>query len=589
MPKHIDFYTVELKRHQNDATRIKKTLFQLSLLRLFLFAIMCLGIYFAIPSVKFVLLIVMGSIALFLFLLRKHIELHDKKKLSDALAQINEEEIQIAQGDFHSRPSGEEFQNPKHHYSQDIDLFGRGSFFQYINRTETNEGAQTLANTLCANDINDIPDKQKAIQELAALPNWRQLFAGTGRLIKVESSAAQIIRWLKNYKPFIPTYMKWLPVVFTAASVGVFVLYFMDIIPGLALAGWWLLGGSISGIYKRRTDVLSEEINGVKDTFKQYASLLDQIEQHEFDATILKEKQALINSEKKKASEIFGDFSKRINAFDQRENKLTAIISNGFMLWDVGNTRKLEEWILQYNDKVSDWFAIVSFFDAYNSFGNYAFNKADYVYPTITNTKTAIDTKELGHPLLLTDNRVDNDIHIDDQQFFIVTGANMAGKSTWLRTVSLHIVMANVGLPICAQESKYTPVKLITSMRTVDSLTDDSSYFFSELTRLKFIIDEIAREPYFIILDEILKGTNSTDKAIGSKKFVQKLVASDATGIIATHDLSLCEIEKELNEVKNYFFDVEIINDELSFDYKFKKGICKNMNASFLLKKMEIV
>jgi DNA mismatch repair ATPase MutS len=149
--------------------------------------------------------------------------------------------------------------------------------------------------------------------------------------------------------------------------------------------------------------------------------------------------------------------------------------------------------------------------------------------------------------------------------------------------------MANSGLPVCALSSSYYPVKLITSMRTSDSLTDESSYFFSELTRLKLIVDAIQNEPYFIILDEILKGTNSTDKAIGSRKFVEKLVASKATGIIATHDLSLCDIEAELSQVSNYYFDAEIINDELHFDYQFKTGVCKNMNASFLLKKMEIV
>ena len=179
---------------------------------------------------------------------------------------------------------------------------------------------------------------------------------------------------------------------------------------------------------------------------------------------------------------------------------------------------------------------------------------------------------------------------LQDQQFFIVTGANMAGKSTFLRTVALHIVMANVGLPVCAKESKYKPIKLITSMRTTDSLTDDSSYFFSELTRLKFVVDTIENDTnYFVILDEILKGTNSTDKAIGSRKFVEKLVKLNATGIIATHDLSLTEIEAELEDVKNYYFDAEIINDELFFDYKLKQGVCQNMNASFLLKKMEIV
>jgi DNA mismatch repair ATPase MutS len=182
-----------------------------------------------------------------------------------------------------------------------------------------------------------------------------------------------------------------------------------------------------------------------------------------------------------------------------------------------------------------------------------------------------------------------NNIQINKEQFFIITGANMAGKSTFLRTVSLQIVMANMGLPVCAEEVEYSPIKLITSMRTTDSLTDDESYFFSELKRLKFIVDEIQNDRYFIVLDEILKGTNSTDKAIGSRKFVEKLIGSKSTGLIATHDLSLCEVAEELPQVKNHYFDAEIVDNELHFDYTFKEGICQNMNASFLLKKMGIV
>ena len=253
------------------------------------------------------------------------------------------------------------------------------------------------------------------------------------------------------------------------------------------------------------------------------------------------------------------------------------------------NSYHIEQWISQYASKVEDWFQVVSFFDAFNSLGNFAFNHLDFVFPEIMKNGAVINATKLGHPLLPKTKRIDSDVLIENEQFFIVTGANMAGKSTFLRTVSLHIVMANTGLPVCAKSSKYMPVKLITSMRTSDSLTDESSYFFSELKRLKYIVDAIKKEPYFIVLDEILKGTNSTDKAIGSKKFVEKLVASNATGIIATHDLSLCEIEKELIEVKNYYFDAEIINDELHFDYTLKEGVCKNMNASFLLKKMDIV
>jgi len=200
-----------------------------------------------------------------------------------------------------------------------------------------------------------------------------------------------------------------------------------------------------------------------------------------------------------------------------------------------------------------------------------------------------VDTEEMGHPLLNKKIRVNNDFSIHKKDFHIVTGANMAGKSTFLRTISLGLVMANTGLPVCAKKINYSPIKLITSMRTADSLAEESSYFYAEIVRLRFIVDQMKEEKYFIILDEILKGTNSKDKAIGSRKFVEKLVKSGSTGIIATHDLSLCEIEKIYPQIHNQYFDAKINNEELYFDYKLKEGICTNMNASFLLKKMDII
>ncbi|MBT8324195.1 MAG: DNA mismatch repair protein MutS, partial [Winogradskyella sp.] len=250
---------------------------------------------------------------------------------------------------------------------------------------------------------------------------------------------------------------------------------------------------------------------------------------------------------------------------------------------------QIEKWITTHGHRVEHWFNTVSIFDAYNTLGTYAFNHPKYTFPKILNTDHVIEAKDLGHPLLDEADRISSDLVISKRQFFIVTGANMAGKSTFLRTVSLHIIMANMGLPVCAKESNYSPTKLITSMRTDDSLDEGSSYFFSELKRLKYIIDHIEDSNYFVVLDEILKGTNSTDKAIGSRKFVERLIESGATGIIATHDLSLCKIETDFEAVENYFFDAEIVEDELYFDYKLKKGICQNMNASFLLKKLNII
>ena len=589
MANTIKFYNQQLETHRQEVRKLYKSMTGLSMFRLLVFLVSVFGIYFFFEQWQIAVIIGAVGISVFLYLLLKYTNIKQQRELAKALVSINEEEIKIASGDFHNREEGLQFQDPHHFYSLDIDLFGRGSFFQFINRTTIKEGTQKLADELKANNIKEIVSRQKAIKELSNKPEWRQHFQATSSLIKTETPANKIIVWLKQHQSFIPKVMQWIPMVFSLLSLMLFGLILLKVLEASFLGYWLLIGLAITGRYLKKINDLSQNTDKIKDTFRQYAQLLNQIEKETFTSKLLIEKQQQIQSENKKASAIFLELSKALDALDNRSNLISAIFGNGLFLTDIKNSYKVEQWLKNYHNKVEDWFEVVSFFDAYNTLGNYVFNHPHYVFPEITENKVAINTKHLGHPLLKEAKRVDNDINIDHQQFFIVTGANMAGKSTFLRTVSLHIVMANVGLPVCAESSIYSPVKLITSMRTSDSLTDDSSYFFSELTRLKFIVDEIQREPYFIILDEILKGTNSTDKAIGSRKFVEKLVASNATGIIATHDLSLCEIEQEQDAVKNYYFDAEIINDELYFDYTFKKGICQNMNASFLLKKMEII
>ena len=583
------FYTSQIEEHQIklDSFKLKLTLYSLSRVLVYLAGVM--GVYKYFLEWQIVIAITVVCVTLFLILVSKHSNLKAKRDLFKNLLEINKEEIQIASGNFHKRYKGVQFQDPKHYYSLDIDLFGRGSLFQYMNRTVIDEGTFALVDALTANDIGNINLRQEAIKELAIKPEWRQLYTAKASLVETEIPTNIIIDWLKTYKKFLPNIMKWLPMVFGSISVLIIVLGTTKVIPVDYIGYWLLLGLAITGVYLKKTNNLSMHTTKVKDTFRQYAQLLDQIENEEFSSELLIAKQLQIQSNDIKASKIFKTLSKSLDALDNRNNMFSIFLGNGFLLWDIIQSYKIERWIETYDNKVEDWFEVVSFFDSYNSLGNFDFNHPLYVFPEITNNKTTLKAECLGHPLLDVAKRIDSDVTIKNEQFFIVTGANMAGKSTFLRTISLHIVMANAGLPVCAKSSQYSPVKLITSMRTTDSLTDDSSYFFSELTRLKFIVDAIQTEPYFIVLDEILKGTNSTDKAIGSRKFVEKLVSGNATGIIATHDLSLCEIEAELEDVVNHYFDAEIINDELFFDYKFKQGICQNMNASFLLKKMEIV
>ena len=220
--------------------------------------------------------------------------------------------------------------------------------------------------------------------------------------------------------------------------------------------------------------------------------------------------------------------------------------------------------------------------------GTYSFNY-DYSFPIIQQQDRSIKSNNLGHPLIHPDKCIRNNYLMNYGDFQIVTGANMAGKSTFLRTVSIAIISANNGLPVCAESFHYYPIKLITSMRSTDSLSNEESYFFSELKRLRYIIDYLQNEHYFVVLDEILKGTNSKDKEEGSKKFVRKLIELKSSGIIATHDLSLCTLADNSDQVYTKYFDAEIIKGELHFDYQFKDGICQNMNASYLLNKMGIV
>jgi len=584
------FYKEQIELNKTESKRIYKQMSLLSVLRLSVFVVIIFGIYLYFDQWQVAAAIGVLGTAIFLFLLSRYTDIKAKRALHKRLVTINEDELKIASGDFHHRADGSQFQNPKHFFSLDIDLFGKGSFFQFINRTAIKEGAEKLTENLLSNDITNIEKRQKAIQELADMPEWRQNYSAIAQGVEIEHSATSIISWLKDYKPFLGKNQYGLTIAFGIVSLVIIALGIAEIIP-IVVAGYWLLLGlGITGRYLKKINSLAQHTERAKDTFRQYALLLKAIETFEFNSELLKAKQKRIQSEDIKASELFAKFSKALDALDNRNNLISAIFGNGYLLIDIRNSYRIEQWVTTYADKVDDWFEVVTFFDAFNSFGNYAFNHQSFTYPILTDKPITISAEDLGHPLLNSEKRVDSDLKLEEEQFFIVTGANMAGKSTFLRTVALHIVMANVGLPVCAKQSKYKPIKLITSMRTTDSLTDDSSYFFSELTRLKFVVDTVEKDTnYFIILDEILKGTNSTDKAIGSRKFVEKLVKLDATGIIATHDLSLTEIEKELEAVKNYYFDAEIINDELYFDYKLKHGVCQNMNASFLLKKMDIV
>lgn len=581
-----------LKRQEEAEKNRKETQGKINRIvsaRVLLFFLIIFGCYTFSSNTPIAILIAVFGSLLFVYLVKVHAKLTVKKSYFTNKVSLNKTEIKVLNGEFDQLEDGAEFLDANHEYSYDIDLFGNGTFFQFFNRTNTDGGKIELATIIQKNDTSDILNKQEAIKELVPDLEWRQHFLATSSNIDSKFTSQEVSEWILNYQSFIPKNLTFLLYGFPALSILVIGLLSLDLITSIQFVIWFLVGMGITGFFVKKTTAVYQKANNIVDTINEYSVLLEIIEQKQFSATNNIKKQKDIETKDTKASETLLALGKNLNRLNSRNNLIIAIFGNALFLWELNAIYKFEKWLETNKETVPKWFDSIYYFDAQISCANYAYNYSSYAYPTISNNQTIIDAQQLGHPLLDASKRINNNIVIKDNNFVIITGANMAGKSTFLRTISLNLILANAGMPVCATSFNYRPIQLITSMRTSDSLKDDESYFFSELKRLKFIVDQIKDQTYFIILDEILKGTNSKDKEIGSKKFVQKLVKSGSTGIIATHDLALCTIAKEYPQVVNHYFDAEIINDELHFDYKMKDGVCKNMNASFLLKKMEIV
>ena len=582
------FYTAQREKHQKELQQVKKRLGLLATFRLSVFVVFWFAIYLFWNATALVAIIPL-LIALFLYLVNQFSNVKRHKKCLERLIAINTTELEILDRRYQDLPDGKEFLKPNHPYAQDLDLFGRGSFYQYANRTTLRQGRKVFSNLLLDGYPKDIAKKQEAIQELAKLPEWRQHFSALAGETQPKISPDVVSVWMKNHKSFMPKWGGIAPLIFTSLSIGLIVLAFSGWVPESLILFWYVLGVGIVGRYAKKIIAFTARVSEAQDTIQQHQRLIYELEEHSFNSELLQEIQKKLEVKRERTSKILKRFSKNMTMLEQQYNLMISMFAQGLGLYSLYYAYKVESWIEKYGQDVEGWFSAIAQFDAYITLGTYAFNHPDHTYPSLVQGKTVLKAKEVGHPLVDPKKNVLNDFEIGKGRFCIVTGANMAGKSTFLRAVALQIVMANMGLPVLGKNVKYAPVRLLTSMRSSDSLADETSYFYAELKRLKYIVEELEKDDCFVVLDEILKGTNSVDKAEGSKKFVERLVRNGSAGMVATHDLSLCTLADELPEVENRYFDAQIVNGELFFDYKFKEGVCQNMNASFLLKTMGIV
>jgi DNA mismatch repair ATPase MutS len=279
------------------------------------------------------------------------------------------------------------------------------------------------------------------------------------------------------------------------------------------------------------------------------------------------------------------------NMLDQRLNLLVGVVLNSLVLFELHCAFNLERWKARHKKDVLDWLDVIAQMETVNSLATFAYNHPAYTYPELRDTPGVSGTA-IGHPLIPAGECVVNDCSIGErEQFLIITGSNMSGKSTFLRSVGVNWLLAMTGAPVCAAAFSCNPLRIMTSMRIKDSIARHTSYFQAELLRLQHIIQVLkSGQQVFIILDEILKGTNSEDKLTGSRELIRNFLRFRCMGMIATHDLELGGLEPENPEqIRNYCFESSLSNGELHFDYRMRPGIARNKNATFLMKQMEII
>jgi DNA mismatch repair ATPase MutS len=527
----------------------------------------------------------------FLYLVKKHAILFDKKTHLENLVAINASESKVLDGNFNHLAPGDQFIDPRHAYSHDLDIFGHGSLYQYLNRCNTHGGQNRLASLLThpASDNTVIMENQEATRELAGKIDFRQHFQAAG----MESSedkgdAAQLLSWLKQ-PPFLPE-GKWFATILIvvpaltllALAATIFLPVAKIVLFPLIITQW-----IFTGIYLKKINVFHDYISRKKNILKKYSQLLLYLEKESFTAQKLK---TLAHSAHE-AHENVIKLASLVSALDARTNALMTIFVNSLLMYDLQCVYRLEKWKLKNAVRLPLWIETISEAEVLNSFGTFYHNNPDFVFSNVTDRREIV-ASEMAHPLLSAEERVGNSLTLGpDPSIAIITGANMAGKSTFLRTLGINMVLALNGAPLCAKRFSTGIFELRSGMRTADSLQDHQSYFFAELNRLKSIMDDLrSGKQLLVLLDEILKGTNSNDKQAGSIALVRQLLPYASLTIIATHDLALGGLEDEYpGKVVNYSFEANIENDQLSFDYKLKPGLAQRMNASFLMKKMGII
>lgn len=594
---NIDFFKSELEQALFQIQRIRHKRTYNSLYRL-LSALLFFAIVYAYTNPYNPLVFCAAPFAiLFVYLVKRESSLDRRDNYWQTRKRICDKELKIARFDITSFIGGKRHEEEEHPFSNDLDIFGHNSLFQFINRTVTPGGEKVLAHQLKHPFTNkkDILLRQEAIREMSSKPLWLLNFATLGSLESYKpSDMDELKRFLEESIPYSRNKFLAVLVMFTPfIQLAIFLAAFYGLIPYSVLAISLVSAATFAILNNKKISAIQLTLDRKSKLMARYASLFKVMEDANIKSEELVAMKKHLYTDSTSASVVIGNLSKLLSKLEYRDNVIAGVILNATFLWDFRQLIAINRWRTEYKKNIPAWVNILYETDALVSFSLFSYtNNNRSTFPQISESGIIIKAENLRHPLMTKERCVANPIDIEKiSSFVVITGANMAGKSTYLRTVGVNLLFANIGLPVFADSFEFTPMPIFTSLRTTDSLSQNESYFFAELKRLKVIIDRLNRgERLFIILDEILKGTNSVDKQHGSISLVKQLLSHSCAGIIATHDLALGDLEKIYpDSISNFCFEADIQGDKLNFSYKLQKGVAFNMNACFLMKQMGII
>lgn len=588
-------YDQKIKQVTADIDQTRKRIDQLSLLRIGLFLAEILFFVLLLQSADdslrtLIQICLLLPVIAFVFIVRRQSQLDREIDYKKQLLWVYQNEWNVLNGTANGYDPGQAFESELHPYTSDLDIFGSASLFALINRCSTKSGNNLLAKNFAEKPTRDqILLRQEAIKEI------------TDKIAETYSFRANLHGYDPNKIEQIKIQLKYQLGEQLVFVKGSFLRFYVKLVPyisvGLILAAvlistaFWKILALLFVIHTGWNVLLGSKINKVFYTFGGSSNLLNGYA----SAILWTENQSwksvytlgLLDSKIPVSKEIKA-LSKIIQNFDARLNLLVGGVLNALLLWDLKCCISLDIWYKSSSKDVVSALDHLGDFEELISLATTAYNQPDWVFPVLAD-QFALTATHIGHPLINEQVRVDNDFHLEAKPTVdIVTGSNMAGKSTFLRTLGINMVLAYTGAPVCAKTMQLSVFSINTYMRIKDSLNESTSTFKAELNRLKMILDNVVEDKdTFVLIDEMLRGTNSRDKYLGSKVFIQKLITEKTPALFATHDLQLADLIIDHPEtVRNFHFDIQITEGEMKFDYLLKHGPCKTFNAAILLKEI---